>query len=152
MKKNKTFAVYISLKEINGILFPSYIQNQLCKNFIEKNLNSKIHMSQNENMYNENLIVLNSLIKEKNFINGIVTTSIFFLPRNKGERLDIFKKSIKNKKKIYFLLENLCLENKENIEEIENNYIFTNEFFTDQKNQLNDFEIKYCLNNKWSFV
>ena len=51
MKKNKVFAGYIFLKNINGILYPSYIQNKINKEYIENNLKGKIYMSQNENMY-----------------------------------------------------------------------------------------------------
>ena len=107
MKKNKVFAGYIFLKNINGILYPSYIQNKINKEYIENNLKGKIYMSQNENMYSKNPIVLNSLITENNKINGIVMLSVFYLPKQKKERLKIYKSLIKNKKGIYFILENL---------------------------------------------
>ena len=80
MKKNKTYAGYINLKPINGIIFPSYIQNQMNKKFIVEELESDFFLSTNENMYSENDIVLNSLIKERNNLNGIVMLSAFSLP------------------------------------------------------------------------
>ena len=83
MKKNKVFAGYIFLKNINGILYPSYIQNRMNKEFIENHLNGKIYMSQNENMYSKNSIVLNSLITENNKIDGIVMLSVFIFQNKK---------------------------------------------------------------------
>ena len=75
--KNKVYAGYINLRPINGVIFPSYSQNQINKNFIEQNLKGKFFLSTNENMYSENDIVLNSLIKEKNKLNGVVMLSAF---------------------------------------------------------------------------
>lgn len=100
MKQNKIFAGYIFLKSINGILFPSYIQNKMNKEFIENTLKGKLYMSQNENMYSKRSIVLHSLISENNKINGIVMPSVFYLPEQKKERLTIYKNLI-IKKKIY---------------------------------------------------
>ena len=128
MKKNKVFAGYIFLKNINGILYPSYIQNKINKEYIENNLKGKIYMSQNENMYSKNPIVLNSLITENNKINGIVMLSVFYLPKQKKERLKIYKSLIKNKKFIYLILKNLIFFKKEDLKKIEDikslNYIF----------------------------
>ena len=36
--KNKVYAGYINLRPINGVIFPSYSQNQINKNFIEQNI------------------------------------------------------------------------------------------------------------------
>ena len=43
-------------------------------------------MSQNENMYSKNSIVLNSLITENNKIDGIVILSVFHLPKQKKKK------------------------------------------------------------------
>ena len=152
MKKNKVFAGYIFLKNINGILYPSYIQNRMNKEFIENHLNGKIYMSQNENMYSKNSIVLNSLITENNKIDGIVMLSVFHLPRQKKERLKIYKNLIKKKKSIFFILENLSFLKKKDIEKIENSLIFTEKFFTKEVNSLNPFENKIFKDEKWSFI
>ena len=52
----KIYAGYISLKPVNGVIFPSYIQNQTNKNFI-KMLEWYFFLSTNENEYSENRIV-----------------------------------------------------------------------------------------------
>ena len=82
-RKNKLYAGYIYLKPINGVIFPSYIQNQINKNFITKNLKASFFLSTNENEYSKNRIVLNSLINEDNKLKGIVMLSAFSLPENK---------------------------------------------------------------------
>ena len=65
MKKAPIFAGYINLKPINGIIFPSYAQNQINKEYINNNLNGEFFMSTNENTYGKNNIVLRSLLEEK---------------------------------------------------------------------------------------
>ena len=37
-KKIKVYAGYLHLKPINGVIFPSYIQNQMNKNYINEKL------------------------------------------------------------------------------------------------------------------
>ena len=109
-------------------------------------------MSQNENMYSKNPIVLNSLITENNKINGIVMLSVFYLPKQKKERLKIYKSLIKNKKGIYFILENLSFFKKEDLKKIEESLIFTETFFTKEVRSLNSFEKKFFRDEKWSFI
>ena len=65
MSKKKVYAGYLHLKPINGVIFPSYIQNQMNKNYINEKLNGQFFMTTNENMYGDNAIILNSLAKEK---------------------------------------------------------------------------------------
>ena len=109
-------------------------------------------MSQNENMYSKNSIVLNSLVTENNKIDGIVMLSIFHLPKQKRERLKIYKNLIKKKKSIFFILENLKFLKQDDIEKIENSLIFTEPFFTREVSSLNPFEKKFFKDEKWSFI
>jgi sporadic carbohydrate cluster protein (TIGR04323 family) len=152
MKQNKIFAGYIFLKSINGILFPSYIQNKMNKEFIENTLKGKLYMSQNENMYSKRSIVLHSLISENNKINGIVMPSVFYLPEQKKERLTIYKNLIIKKKSIFFILEKLSFLEKKDVQKIEESLIFTESFFTKQINNLTSYEKKFFIDNKWSFI
>ena len=89
MKNSKSFAGYINLKPINGVIFPSYAQNQMNKTFVEENLNGIFFMSTNENQYSDNNIVLHSLILENNNIAGIVMLSAFMLPENLKYRKNV---------------------------------------------------------------
>ena len=151
-RKNKLYAGYIYLKPINGVIFPSYIQNQINKNFITKNLKASFFLSTNENEYSKNRIVLNSLINEDNKLKGIVMLSAFSLPENKILRSKIYKDLFKKKKELRFIFENYCIKKKGNEKKIEEYLIFRNSFFTNVKSSLNNFEKKYFVNRKFSFV
>ena len=76
IEKKKIYAGYINLKPINGIIFPSYSQNQINKDYITNQLFGEFFMSTNENTYGKNNIVLRSLIEKKD-IKGICLLSIF---------------------------------------------------------------------------
>ena len=101
----KKIAGYLNLKPINGIIFPSNVQNQLNKDFIETKLKSSFFMTTNENTYGENSIVLKSLIKNKS-VNGVVMLSTFCLPNDYNNRKEIYKLIKKNKKSLHFIFEN----------------------------------------------
>ena len=152
MKKIKYYAGYISLKPINGVIFPSYAQNKMNKEYIENTLNGKFFMSTNENMYSDNEIVLNSLIIEKNNLSGISMLSAFSLPEKYKNRKNIYFNLLKKKKKIFFIFENFCLKKKEDIETIENYLIFKNKFFVEKKTRLTFKEKKMFVDKSWSFI
>tara|TARA_A100001035_G_C27775978_1_gene499057 strand:- start:440 stop:883 length:444 start_codon:yes stop_codon:yes gene_type:complete len=146
----KKIAGYLNLKPINGIIFPSYVQNQLNKDFIENKLNSSFFMTTNENTYGENSIVLKSLIKNKS-IKGVVMLSTFSLPNDFNSRQEIYKLIKKNKKSLHFIFEELSFEKKINESEIESYLIFDNNFFLEKKTDLNSFE-KTFIDKSWQFV
>ena len=152
MIKLKEYAGYISLNPINGVIFPSYIQNQMNKAFIEKELSGKFYMSTNENMYSDNKIVLNSLILEKNRLSGITMLSAFSLPEKFKVRKKIYSNLIKTRKKIYFIFEKLGIENKKDIDFIEEYLMFRHNFFTKKKTSLTLEEKKNFIDSSWSFI
>ena len=146
----KKIAGYLNLKPINGIIFPSNVQNQLNKEFIETKLKSSFFMTTNENTYGENSIVLKSLIKNKS-IHGIVMLSTFCLPNDYNNRLEIYKLIRKNKKSLHFIFEELSFKKEIDEDKIENFLIFDNDFFTRKKIGLSDFE-KAFVNKSWQFI
>lgn len=146
----KKIAGYLNLKPINGIIFPSYVQNQLNKDFIENKLNGSFFMTTNENTYGENSIVLKSLIKNKS-ISGIVMLSTFCLPNDYANRKEIYRLLKKNKKSLHFIFEDLTFKKKIDENLIENYLIFDSDFFTRKKTQLKDFE-KIFINKNWQFI
>ena len=115
-------------------------------------LNGDFFIATNENMYADNQIVLNSLIKEKNKLSGIVMLSAFSLPESYKSRYKIYLDTIKNKKKLYFIFEKFLLKNKKDIEKIENYLIYRENFFTKIKKNLNTFEKKNFLNRSWEYI
>lgn len=152
MIRLKEYAGYISLNPINGVIFPSYIQNQMNKAFIENELSGKFYMSTNENMYSDNKIVLNSLILEKNRLSGITMLSAFSLPEKFKVRKKIYSNLIKTKKKIYFIFEKFGIENKKDIDFIEEYLMFRHNFFTKKKTSLTLEEKKNFIDSSWSFI
>ena len=146
----KKIAGYLNLKPINGIIFPSNVQNQLNKEFIETKLKSSFFMTTNENTYGENSIVLKSLIKNKS-IHGIVMLSTFCLPNDYNNRLEIYKLIRKNKKSLHFIFEELSFKKEIDEDKIENFLIFDNDFFTRKKTGLSDSE-KAFVNKSWQFI
>lgn len=147
----KIFAGYINLKPINGVIFPSYAQNQINKEFIVNKLNGQFFLATNENTYGSNNIVLISLLKEKT-IKGVVMLSTFSLPDNYQDRENIYKICLKNKKEIHFIFEEEIFKKKKNIEKIEDLIIYNNDFFTRKKTSLSKTEDKIFKDDKWNLV
>tara|TARA_B100001741_G_C16506184_1_gene577235 strand:+ start:972 stop:1415 length:444 start_codon:yes stop_codon:yes gene_type:complete len=146
----KKIAGYLNLKPINGIIFPSYVQNQINKEFIENKLNGSFFMTTNENTYGENVIVLKTLIKNKS-ISGIVMLSTFCLPDNYMLRKEIYKLIKKNKKSLHFIFEELSFKKDINENLIEDYLIFDNKFFTKKKLSISNHE-KIFINKSWQFI
>ena len=149
-KKIPIFAGYINLKAINGVIFPSYAQNQINKEYITNKIGGEFFMSTNENTYGKNNIVLRSLLEEKS-LKGVCFLSVFSLPDNKSQRLEIYKIALKKKKHLHFVFEELLIKKLNDLEKVEEMFIFNSKFFTEKKNTLSKFERQF-LNNSWAFV
>lgn len=147
----KTYAGYINLKAINGVIFPSYAQNQMNKDFIVNKLNGQFFLATNENTYGSNNIVLVSLLKERS-ISGVVMLSVFSLPNSFNERKNIYKICLKNKKEIHFNFEDIKFKFKKDIDKIEEYLIFNNEFFTKKKSSITKSERKVFSDSSWTLV
>jgi sporadic carbohydrate cluster protein (TIGR04323 family) len=136
----KKFAGYINLKPLNGVIYPSSIQNTLMKNFIENNLTGIFYLSPTELLQAKFSITLKTLISKETKVSGIVMLSTFLLPQSYEERVSLYKKLFISKKKMYFIFDELSLESQKDIEKIENFVIFNNSHFTDTKKKLNAYE------------
>ncbi len=152
MKKIKRYAGYINLKPINGVLYPSSIQNILMKNYVTDKLKGKFYLSPTEVLQAQNPITLNTLISNEVKVDGIVMLSTFSLPLENKKRKIIYKRALKHKKELHFILDELLFNKIEMIEDIENYLIFRNEFFTETKNKTNNFEKNLAESSKVSFV
>lgn len=152
MKKIKRYAGYINLKPINGVLYPSSIQNTLMKNYVTDILKGKFYLSPTEVLQALNPITLNTLMSNEVKIDGIVMLSTFCLPLKNKTRKIIYKRALKSKKELHFILDEIIFNKIEMIENIENYLIFRNEFFTKTKNKTTDFEKNLLKFSKVSFV
>ena len=119
----KIYAGYINLKPINGVIFPSYAQNQLNRNYIITRLGGEFFLSTNENTYGKNNIILRSLLSEKK-LKGVSILSVISLPNNYTDRKKIYKLAEKNRKELHFVFEEIVFKKKNDAEIIEENLLF----------------------------
>ncbi len=122
MLKKKIFRGYIFSRRIEGNLIPQRVQNLVIKDYCERH-NLFFKLSATEYKMENCYLMLKSVLKNLNSIDGIVFYSIFMLPNLKKERLSIFKSIFKKKKVIKFALEEIDLKNYSNIKDIENLYL-----------------------------
>ena len=136
----KKFAGYINLKNLNGVLYPSSIQNIMMKEYIQNKLKGIFYLSPTEVLQAKFPITLKTLVGKETKVDGIVMLSSFYLPSNYRVRKKIYEDVFKMKKSIHFILDELILKSKSDIEKIEEYLIFNNPFFTSTKLNLNDNE------------
>tara|TARA_Y100001970_G_C13912040_1_gene689021 strand:+ start:216 stop:668 length:453 start_codon:yes stop_codon:yes gene_type:complete len=149
----KKFAGYINLKNLNGVLYPSSIQNIMMKEYIQNELKGIFYLSPTEVLQAKFPITLKTLLGKETKVQGIVMLSSFYLPENYDVRKKIYKDAIKMKKSIHFILDNLVLNNNNDIDKIEEYLIFNNTFFTNTKFKLNDNEKSFMKKfSKITFV
>ena len=142
----KKYAGYINLNTLNGVLYPSSIQNIIMKNYIETSLNGIFYLSPTEILQAKYPITLNTLISKETKVSGIVMLSTFFLPDSYNQRLSIYKKLLSTKKKMYFILDELAIENKKDISKVEDFIIFNCKHFINTKKKLNEYETAFMKN------
>ena len=120
MKLN--FKGYISSRKLNdGNFIPQKVQNLVIRNACEdKNFN--FNLSATEYGMKGCYLVLNKILKDlkKNKYDGIAFYSIDQLPSDIKKTKIIFNSIISSKKKIYFSLKNILVNNKKNINSILN--------------------------------
>ena len=136
----KKFAGYINLKNLNGVLYPSSIQNIMMKEYIQNILKGIFYLSPTELLQAKFPITLKTLIGKETKVDGIVMLSSFYLPDNYLVRKKIYKEIIKTKKTIHFILDELVFSSKKDVDKIEEYLIFNDSFFTKTRLKLNDEE------------
>ena len=93
-------------REIKGNFIPQRVQNLVIKDFCKrKNLFFKL--SSAEYIMENSFLMLKSMLKDIKLIDGVVFYSIEMLPLKKKLREDILNNFIKNKKNIFFALEEI---------------------------------------------
>ena len=149
----KKYAGYINLKNLNGVLYPSSIQNIMMKDYVQNILKGIFYLSPTEVLQAKFPVTLKTLIGKETNVHGIVMLSSFYLPQNFIIRKKLYKDIIKMKKTIHFILDELELKKKQDIEKIEEHLIFNDPFFTNTKLNLNDYEKEYIKKySKITFV
>ena len=135
----RKYAGYINLKNLNGVLYPSSIQNIMMKEYIQNTLKGIFYLSPTEVLQAKFPITLKTLISKETNVHGIVMLSSFYLPEDYDIRKNIYSQLFKMKKNIHFILDEIVLAKKKDIEKVEEYLIFNNSFFTDTKTKLNKY-------------
>ena len=145
----KKYAGYVNLKPLNGVIYPSSIQNIMMKNYVENDLKGIFHLAPTEFLQAKFSIVLRTLLSKQTSVEGIVMLSTFLLPKSYNERSTINK----CKKKMFFIIDGLNISCKKDVENIEDFMIFNDEHFTKTKTELNNYENNFMKKfKKVSFV
>ena len=149
----KKFAGYINLKNLNGVLYPSSIQNIMMKDYIQNVLRGIFYLSPTEVLQAKFPITLKTLVGKETKVDGIVMLSSFYLPEDYLVRKQIYKEVTKMKKSVHFILDELVFKNRRDIDKIEEYLIFNNSFFTETKKELNYVEKSFMKKfHKVTFV
>ena len=109
---------YISSRKIKGQLIPQKVQNLVIRDYC-KNKNLLYLLSSVEYKMKNSFLMFQEILKELKLIDGIVAYSIFQLPNDENLRKKIISIILKKSKFIYFALENLELNKKSEIENLE---------------------------------
>lgn len=101
-----------------GERVPQHIQNIVIKDYCKKN-DLDFLLSFTEYSIPNSYFILSDLMNNLSGLFGIVAYSLFQMPDNDLERAKIFKMILKRKKKMFFACENLKLENKTDLDQLE---------------------------------
>tara|TARA_B100000427_G_C15438008_1_gene563878 strand:+ start:410 stop:817 length:408 start_codon:yes stop_codon:yes gene_type:complete len=108
---------YIFSRSFMGERVPQSVQNLVLRNYCTNN-NLSFELSSTEYSMENSFYVLNKLVNEKKY-RGIIFYSLFQLPENNKKRLDILKKLIFKKKKLFFAIEDITINKMSDIKKIE---------------------------------
>jgi len=118
MLKKQSFRGYIFSRKIDGNFIPQRVQNLVIKDFCNRN-NFFFKLSATEYKMINSYMMLKSVMKNLKNLNGIVFYSLFMLPDDKIDRINIFKKIFTKKKKLVFALEEIIVESINDFKKVE---------------------------------
>ncbi len=110
----RSYKGYIASRDCFGTYFPQRVQNIVIRDFCNKK-KIKYELSAAEYSMKNSYLVLSEIIQDMKRIDGIVAFSIFQLPSNNKERINILKKIINKKKNIIFVLERFTVKSNKDI-------------------------------------
>ena len=110
----KVLKGYVSSRHIAGQLIPQSIQNSLIRNYCNEN-NMTFALSSTEYSSDNSFLMLEKTVNEIKLYDGIISYSIFQLPKSIEYRNFLLNKML-NKKKIYCsVLEKITISNKKDL-------------------------------------
>lgn len=109
---------YIFSRPFYGERVPQSVQNLVLRDYCKKKKFNYL-LSATEYKTENSYLILYELLKKMNLYDGIVFYSLFQLPQSKLERYQIYLSLLKSKKILHFALENINIEKKLDIKNIE---------------------------------
>lgn len=111
---SKGFRGYIFSREINSNFIPHRVQNLVIKDFAQrKNLFFKL--SSTEYIMKKSFYMLKALLKDINFIDGVIFYSYEMFFDNVNLCIDFSRKLIEKKKHIYFAVEEIEIKSRKDL-------------------------------------
>ena len=108
-KKAEGYRGYIFSRNINENFIPQRVQNLVIKDFAKRK-NFFFKLSSTEYIMNGSYLMLGALVKEVKMLKGVIFYSYEMLFDNVSFCRDILLKIVKNKKNVYFALEELQIK------------------------------------------
>ena len=110
---------YIFSRPFMNERVPQRVQNLVIRDYCSRN-NHNYLLSFTEYAFNEDFYILQNLVNNMKEIDGIVLYSIFLLPKQDKIRVNLINQILKQKKDLFFALEDMKLSNKNDIHKIDN--------------------------------
>jgi len=110
---------YIFSRKINNSSIPQNVQNIVLREYCKRN-NFFFILSDSEYSLKNSFHVLEGILQSTNTYDGILFYSIYQLPLDNEKRKKILIKLLTNKKQIHFAQENYQINNKYQINKIDN--------------------------------
>ena len=108
---------YIFSRSFMGERAPQHVQNIVIRDFCKKN-SLDYSLSATEYRMKNTFLILKDIVSKLNNFDGIVAYSLFQMPSNLKERNKILKKIIKDKKFIFFAVEQIKVSNQSQLDKI----------------------------------
>ncbi len=110
----KGFRGYVASGRINGNFIPQQVQNIVIRDYAKKN-NLLYKLSASEYIVKNSTMILESLIKEFNKLEGVILYSIFQLPNDRLYRKNFYKKLFESNCTLHAAVENIKLKDKSDL-------------------------------------
>ncbi len=108
---------YIFSRSFMGERVPQSVQNLFLREYCKRK-KLKFLLSSVEYCMESSFIHLNNIINNLNTYDGILVYSLFQFPQDANNRTELLKKIIIRKKKVFFAIEDIVVENYKSIDKV----------------------------------
>jgi len=114
----KGFRGYVSSRPFQGQRVPQHVQNLVLRDYCQRR-NMKFLLSVTEYTMPDCMMMFDALLGDLEQLEGIVAYSLFQMPRNKNQRLEIYENVLGAQRCLHFAVETISLSLKKDIARIE---------------------------------